>query len=89
MTNQATGTATPIWPKEGTQYYKILKALLDAQGDWVNGQYFCRTLWLTQYHAVIFKLENRFNWPIQHSEFTDEFGFVSYRIEPSMQLPLV
>jgi len=53
---------------------------MDAKGDWVNGQYFCRTLWLTQFHAVIFNLENRYGWVIEHSEFKDDHGFKSYRI---------
>ena len=81
-------------PKEGTQARKLLDVLLGAKGGendgWINGQYFCRTFWLTQFHAVIFRLENEYGWAydqtrpekewIEHSEFTDEFGFRSYRI---------
>lgn len=78
----------PTYPKEGTQYDKLLRALLEARGDWVNGQYFCRTLWLTQFHSVIFTLENRYGWKIEHSDFTDEHGFKSYRIAVDSQLPL-
>lgn len=68
------------YPKAGTQPDKVLQALLNAKGEWVNGQYFCRGLWLTQFHAVIFVLENRYGWEIEHSAFTDDFGFKSYRI---------
>lgn len=71
---------TPTLPKEGTQARKVLDVLLGRKGAWVNGQHFCRALWLTQFHAVIFNLENRYGWPIEHSEFTDEHGFKSYRI---------
>jgi hypothetical protein len=79
---------TPTLPKEGTQARKILEALLKSSGAWVNGQYFCRTLWLTQFHAVIFNLENRYGWPVEHSDFTDEHGFKSYRIKEGT-VPLV
>jgi hypothetical protein len=27
-----------------------------------------------------FELENEYNWRIEHSDFTDEFGFRSFRI---------
>lgn len=75
------------YPAEGTQSGKVLKALLDAQGEWVNGQRFLRELFLSQYHARIHDLENRFGWTIEHSDFADEYGFRSYRI--TSQLPLV
>ena len=73
------------YPPEKTQAYKVLKVLLDANGDWVNFQYFVRTLYLTQAHAVIWNLENRYHWKVQHSDFTDEYGFKSYRIVPEAQ----
>lgn len=72
----------PIYPPEGQQADRVLKALLAANGDWVNGQYFLRELYFSQYHAVIFNLERRYNWTIEHSDFKDEFGFKSYRIAP-------
>ena len=74
----------PTRPKEGTQGQRLLDVLLKANGEWTNGQYFCRTMWLTQFHAVIFNLENRYNWPIEHSSETDEFGFKSYRLAPEI-----
>lgn len=70
----------PTRPKDGTQASRVLQALLAANGDWVNGQYFLRTLYLSQYHARIWDLEQRFGWKIEHSEDKDEFGFMSYRI---------
>lgn len=70
----------PIMPKEDTQEYKVLNALINANGEWVNKQYFCRTLYLTQAGRAIWNLENRFFWPVEHSDTTDEFGFKSYRL---------
>lgn len=73
-------TTEPTLPRPGTQAARLLHELLKAEGKWVNGQYFCRTLWFTQFHVVIFNLENRYGWPIEHSEDADEQGFKSYRI---------
>lgn len=70
----------PRRPGEGTQGQRVLDALLKANGEWVNGQYFLRTLYFSQYHAVIFNLENRYHWPIEHSTETDQYGFKSYRL---------
>lgn len=70
----------PTLPKKGTQYRKVLDALIEAEGDWVNKQVFCRGMWLTQAGYVIHTLENRYHWPIEHSTFTDDFGFKSYRL---------
>ena len=68
------------FPKTGTQAAKVLRALIDAKGEWVSGTYFLRDLYLSQYHARIWDLENRFGWKIEHSEEDDEHGFRSYRI---------
>ena len=70
----------PIYPKEGTQERRVLDALLDANGGWVNKQLFIRSMFLTQSGRAIHSLENRFHWNIEHSSFTDEHGFKSYRI---------
>ena len=59
-----------------------MKVLIDADGDWVNYQHFVRNMYLTQAHYVIYELENRFGWKIEHSDFTDNLGFKSYRIVP-------
>lgn len=71
----------PHYPKEGTQAAKMLKVLLDAKGNWVNKQVFIRQMYLTQAGYVIHRLENHFGWDIEHSDFTDEFDFKSYRIK--------
>lgn len=71
---------TPIHPKPGTQAAKVLKVLLDADGQWVSKQVFIRDLFLTQAGARLFELENEYHWPIEHSSARDEHGFVSYRI---------
>jgi len=63
-----------------TQEKKVLKTLLDAQGGWVSGQYFLREMLLSQYHRAIWNLEKRDGVEIEHSQFTDEHGFKSYRI---------
>lgn len=70
----------PIYPKEGTQFAKVLNALIEANGEWINKQYFVRDLYLTQAGYVIHTLENKYRWPIEHSTFTDEWGFKSYRL---------
>lgn len=71
---------TPIYPDPDTQEGRVLKVLLDAKGDWVNKQVFIRQMFLTQSGRAIWNLENRFHWKIQHSDFSDEHGFKSYRI---------
>lgn len=70
----------PRLPKPGTQNARVLDALVVANGGWVNGQYFLRELYFSQYHTVIHTLEYRYGWPIEHSDFTDNFGFKSYRL---------
>jgi hypothetical protein len=70
----------PTFPTQGTQPWKVLRALLDAEERWVNGRYFLRELYLSQYHARIKELEDVFGWTIEHSDFVDFAGFKSYRI---------
>ena len=43
---------TPTIPKEGSQKRRIYDALITANGDWVNGRYFLRELYLSQYHRA-------------------------------------
>lgn len=62
-----------------TQCEKVLNALKSKNGEWINGQYFLHTLYLSQFHARIKELEEK-GYKIQHSNFKDEFGFVSYRL---------
>ena len=70
---------TPIQPKEGTQKAKVLKALKDADGQWLPGTVFLRELYLSQYHARIFELQED-GWEIEASEFVDAYKFRSYRL---------
>lgn len=58
----------------------MLQRLLDADGSWINKQVFIREMFLTQAGRAIHALENKFHWKIEHSSFTDEHGFKSYRI---------
>jgi hypothetical protein len=81
-----------LYPKEGTQEYRVLRVLLDAKGAWINKQVFVREMYFTQAGRAIWNLENRWGWKglIEHSDFYDEHGFVSYRItEPTEQLALL
>jgi hypothetical protein len=81
---------TPTIPKEGSQKRRIYDALIAANGDWVNGRYFLRELYLSQHHRAIWELENDHHIKVEHSNFKDEHGFVSYRIiQEVKQLTLV
>jgi hypothetical protein len=48
---------TPTIPIEGSQKRRIYDALIAANGEWVNGRYFLRELYLSQYHRAIWELE--------------------------------
>lgn len=71
--------------KKPTQCERALKALEDAQGGWVSGQYFLHTLRLSQYHARIWELQEQ-GHNIEASDFKDEYGFKSYRLVPKETL---
>ncbi len=62
-----------------TQAEKVLKVLQDANGSWINGRYFLHTMYLSQYHARIWDLQQK-GHKIEASTERDEFGFVSYRL---------
>lgn len=76
--------------KPSTQEIKVLKILESAaegtiespfiKDGWVNKQYFVRVLYLTQAGRAIWNLENKMGYVIEHSDFTDDFGFKSYRL---------
>jgi hypothetical protein len=70
------------YPREGTQERRVLDRLLEANGGWIKKQVFVREMFLTKAGRAIHTLENRYGWHIEHSPFTDEFGFKSYRIVP-------
>ena len=67
-------------PKEGTQARRVLDILLEANGDWIKKSYLVRTCGFTQAGARIHELEREHHWKIEHSPFTDEWGFRSFRI---------
>ena len=64
-----------------TQEDRVLEVLEKANGKWVNKQYFIREMYLTQAGRAIYNLERR-GVKIEHSLFTDDFGFKSYRVTP-------
>jgi hypothetical protein len=75
-----------------TQEERILQKLIEANGNWVNGQHFLREMFLSQYHRAIWNLQNRreryvYDGTIEPSPFLDGFGFRSYRlwIEPKQE----
>lgn len=65
-----------------TQEQRVLDVLLGARGKWINGRYFLKEMFLSQYHRALWNLEHRDGHEIEHSKFKDNFGFVSYRIVP-------
>ena len=70
-----------------SQAEKILDYLEAHRGEWVSGSYFLRNMYLSQFHARIFDLERK-GIKIEHSDFTDDWGFKSYRLpllEPTQQ----
>lgn len=62
-----------------TQATRILAVLQHAKGKWVNGRKFVQEMLITQFHSRIFELERQ-GYRIEHSEFRDAHGFVSYRL---------
>lgn len=71
--------------KKPTQCQRVLSVLEGANGSWVNGRYFLQTMLISQYHARIFQLQEE-GHAIEASDFTDDFGFKSYRIIPKNTL---
>jgi hypothetical protein len=68
----------------------VLDILLEADGGWISKQHLVRTCGFTQADARIFELENRYGWCVEHSPFTDEFGFRSYRlVQEARQLSFI
>lgn len=70
-----------------SQEGRVLDVLREAKGDWINKQYFVRTMMLTQAGRAIYNLENEPKWKaeyegykIEHSDFRDQWGFKSFRL---------
>lgn len=76
---------TPTMPKPGTQVRRVLDILLNADGAWISKNTLVRRYGFTQAGARIFELENDHHWPIQHSDFTDDHGFKSFRLITKVQ----
>lgn len=68
-----------LFKEKLTQEQRVLQALIDAKGDWVNGRYFLQTMMLSQYHARIWGLQRK-GHTIEASPNTDQYGFKSYRL---------
>ncbi|KKN06980.1 hypothetical protein LCGC14_1071700 [marine sediment metagenome] len=67
--------------KKPTQEKRIYDYLEAHMGEWINGQYFLRTMMISQYHARIWSLQEK-GHKIEASEFKDQWGFKSYRLTP-------
>ena len=63
-----------------SQEYRILEVLENNRGTWINGQKFCREMMITQFHRAIHNLEKRDKIEVEHSDFKDNYGFLSYRL---------
>ncbi len=68
-----------------TQEDRVLDALEAANGAWVDGEYFLRELYLSQYHARIHGLQRK-GYRIEASDFVNDHGFKSYRLLPKNTL---
>lgn len=69
-----------------SQEQKVLSVLESANGAWVNGKHFLFSMMLSQYHRAIHNLMHRDGFRIEASDFTDEWGYKSYRLLPSDKL---
>lgn len=69
-----------------SQADKILKVLLDANGDWVSARVFKRDLWISECNARISELRKK-GYNIETGD-TDDYGFALHRIEPIKQAQL-
>lgn len=72
-----------------SQEGRVLQVLKEAKGDWVSKRFFVQNMMLSQAGRAIFNLENDPKWwkeypnmRIEHSDFRDEFKFISYRLVP-------
>ena len=74
-----------MYKEKPTQEEKILKVLEEANGGWVSGQKFLHEMYLSQYHARIWGLQQK-GHKIEASSFVDEHGFKSYRIPLELNL---
>lgn len=66
--------------KKPTQAERILKVLLDAEGEWVSARVFKMEMWITETNARISELRNK-GWDIETKDERDEYGFAYHRIK--------
>jgi len=63
-----------------SQCGRVLKILIDAGGNWVDGMTFLGLdKPITQFHARIFELENKYKYKIE-SRFVENRNWKEYRI---------
>jgi hypothetical protein len=70
---------------EKSQPVRILRYLQEHMNEWVNGQYFLRTMYFSQFHHKIWCLQHQrdkyiYEGTIEASDFRDTWGFKSYRL---------
>src|SRR3990167_1836701 len=83
--------------EEGLEIWreKIEKDEISEALEWIKGRYFVYTMYFTQYHYVIWCLQNQrekyiYDGAIEASDFLDEYRFKSYRLtlpEPPKSFP--
>lgn len=68
-----------------TQAHKVLKMFQEHPNQWLNGQIFLRELYLSQYHARIFELQNKRDRYRYEGEIVaggkNEHGFKDYMLK--------
>ncbi len=65
--------------KKPTQEQRILAEFEKRPGEWISGQYFLRTMFISQFHSRIFSLQEK-GYNIEAGE-TDNYGFKFYRLK--------
>lgn len=75
-----------------SQQQRILDYFLEHPNEWINGQYFLRTMYFSQFHHKIWVLQHErgkylYGGVIEASDFRDEHGFKSYRLKVENNVP--
>ena len=65
--------------KKPTQSERILKVLLDADGQWVSAKVFKRDMWISECNGRISELRNK-GYDVETKDERDEHGFAYHRI---------
>lgn len=77
-------TQTELFSRKLTQKERVLKALSEANGEWVSGCYLNRGLGITQANARVKELKME-GYKIEESEHRDDYGFVFHRLVNSIE----